>query len=161
MLEKTLREVLDPSIIKGKKICIDEVLPQNVDAIVIEIADLIKAKIFSFSETIEHYQKIAREYNKNIYINSIYNNEFIESEIIDDIWTAKNIHGLFPEGHIYIYRSNTCDKIDWYLYDVIIRVLPLSSGVSNKIDGTIKILSKNKKEIEFKYKVMKDRCVFY
>jgi hypothetical protein len=52
-------------------------------------------------------------------------------------------------------------KSDWYEYDIIIRVGPLESGTSEGVDGRITIFDRHERHSELKYKVLKDRTVYY
>ncbi|AFN82739.1 hypothetical protein EROM_031170 [Encephalitozoon romaleae SJ-2008] len=160
MAEKSLEGVLDLGIFTNKRVCIDEVLPQNADFLVIGLSSILGLSIFTFRETVDHYRKIANIQDKQLVVKSIYDGGYTESDIIDDVWSATNIYGYRTDGRFQVYRSSTCKKSDWYEYDIIVRVLPLSSGVSADVDGTILIFDRERKYAELRYKILRGKIVY-
>jgi hypothetical protein len=161
MGERAINDILDWKIFESKKVCVEEVLPQNIDFLLLEMSNALDgAPIFTFNQTAEHYERLAMQHNKRVAVRSAYDSEYIPSLINDDVWTAENIHGIRPEGRFFAYRSSTCSKLDYYKYDIIVRVEPLSSGISSKIDGSIKVFDRHRKYHEFKYKTARDRVLY-
>lgn len=161
MAGRSLQEALSPEIFRGKRVCIDEVLPQNVDFLVVGLADALGLSIFTFNETADHYKRIAACHNKQISVKSLYDEEYSPSGIIDDVWNAADICRGSAGSDFSVYRSNTCRKADWYEYDIVVRVQPLDSGVSADIDGKILVFSRERKHLEVRYKVLRNRTVYY
>ncbi|WEL38281.1 hypothetical protein PFJ87_03g01400 [Encephalitozoon hellem] len=158
---ESLKDALDLKIFTNKRICIDEVLPQNVDFLVLDLSSALGLSIFTFRETASHYRKIASMQGKKVVVRSIYDGGYIESGIIDDVWSATNICECRVDGMVWTYRSGTCKKSNWYEYDIIIRVLPLDSGVFTDVDGTILIFDRERKYAELRYKVLRSRTAYY
>ncbi|CAD26273.1 hypothetical protein [Encephalitozoon cuniculi GB-M1] len=158
---KPLGEVLDLETLTNKRVCIDEVLPQNVDFLVIDLSDALGLSIFTFSETAMHYRKIAESHSKKIVVRSFYDGGYALSDIVDDVWSAANIHGNNVSGKFLVYRSGTCKKSDWYGCDVVVRVQPLDSGVSADVDGRILVFSRSRRYPELRYKVLRNKTVYY
>lgn len=161
MAEKSLEDVLDLGIFTNKRVCIDEVLPQNADFFVIGLSSALGLSIFTFRETVDHYRKIASIQGKQVAVKSIYDGDYTESDIIDDVWSATNIGGDRVDGRFEVYRSSTCKKSDWYEYDMIVRVIPLNSGVSTDVDGTILVFDRERKYAELRYKILRGRTAYY
>ncbi|ADM11262.1 uncharacterized protein Eint_031190 [Encephalitozoon intestinalis ATCC 50506] len=161
MSGKSLKEVLNLEIFRDKKICVDEVLPQNVDFLIVDLSDALGLSISAFSEETDHYRKIAKSRNKQVSVNSAYDGDCMEPDIMDDVWSAMNIWGIDGCGKIQVYRSGTCKKSDWYKYDIVIRVQPLDSGISTDIDGKILIFGRGRKYLELRYKILRDRVDYY
>lgn len=161
MVEEVLRRVLESGVFAEKRVCIDEVLPQNATFLIIDISSMLGLPIFAFNETAEHYSTIACKHNKKIVARSIYNGEYVPSDIIDDVWTAANVYGTNTDARFSVYRANSCMKSNWYGYDIVVRIEPLESGTSAEIDGKISIFDRHRKYHEIKYKVLRDRTVYY
>ncbi|KAM0672519.1 hypothetical protein CWI42_030710 [Ordospora colligata] len=161
MIGRSLSEVLDVKLFENRRICIDEVLPQNVDFFVVEMSDILKACIFAFNESSEHYKKIAVRYGWNVSVKSVYECSYVDSGILDDVWCALNVHECNASGWIDVYRSNTCKVTDWYKYDIVVRVEPLSSGVSTEIDGRVVVFDREREYMKVKYKVLGNKVVYY
>ena len=161
MSGEALRSVLESGILAGKRVCIEEVLPQNATFLIIDISDALGLSIFASNETAEYYNRIASHHNKNITDKSVYDGEYTPSDIVDDVWTAANVYGISVSTQFSVYRANSCVKSDWYEYDIIISVGPLESGTSAEVDGSITIIDRHERHSELKYKVLKDRTVYY
>lgn len=159
MAEKSLREALDFGMFSQKRVCIDEVLPQDVTFLVIDVSDVLGASVFAFNETSEHYKEAAESHGKRISVRSIYDGEYQSSDVVDDVWTARHVYGIDADCRFSVYRANSCRKADWYKYDMIVRVEPLESGVSAEVDGRISVFDRKRRYIELKYKIMRDRVV--
>jgi hypothetical protein len=155
-------EAIDWKLLGCKHVCIEEVLPQNVDFLLLEISNALDAApIFTFNQTAEHYERLAAQHSKRISVQSIYDCKYAPSAINDDVWTAEHVHKIVPEGRFFVYRSDSCSEAEYYRYDIVVRVEPLKSGVSSKIDGSVRIFDRYKKHCELKYKVVRDRVLYF
>lgn len=161
MIERSLKEILSSGIFTKKRVCIEETLPQNVTFLLVDISNALGSRIFAFNETAEHYKKVAAYHNKKVLAASIYDSEYAASDIVDDVWTASNVCETIVDGQFSVYRANSCKKSDWYNYDIVIKVEPLESGTSADIDGKIVAFDRQKKYFELKYKVLKDKTIYY
>lgn len=123
MVERELNEMLDFSIFENKRVCIQEVLPLNVDFLILDLLKHIQeSTLFSFYETKLHFLQLAEARKMKIAVKSVFTDEYCQNTILDDIYTAKAVFGLQDGAKFNIYRSNTCKVSEWYNYDIIMSV---------------------------------------
>jgi hypothetical protein len=83
--------------------------------------------------------------------------------VIDDYYTAQLFHkfSLFKNRTaFYIFRSDSFCESDIYKFDFYLKVSPLESGISQKLDGNITLHGRDECMASAKYKVTDDG-VFY
>lgn len=143
--------------LKNKKVGIQENNFSNVDFLIKDICkENNKIKIISYYENNEHYRNIGIE---NEFVNFNENSEYI---LIDDMYSFKN-HKNFhiSQNGIYIYRSNTMEMKDYYLYDVIVEVKNLECGISDLLDGILIIKNRMKVFGKYFFKINDDMTFYY
>ncbi|KAF9764217.1 hypothetical protein NGRA_0734 [Nosema granulosis] len=159
MISHSLSKFLDGTTIAQNTICISEILPQNVDFLIRDMTDMLgSTSLFTFNESADHFKSIL---DNKVQVHSIYDRKYHQEAILDDVYIARNIFNVEPASKIVVFRSNTCKKIDYYDYDLVIKVEPLKSGCCRKFDGMISIINRTGTLKCFKYKIGKDRTHYY
>lgn len=159
MIKHDLSKFISHNILKENTICISEILPQNVDFLIKDITEIIgHTSLFSFNESAKHFQSIL---DRKVCVHSIYDRKYQQEYILDDVYIARNIFNVVPHSRISVFRSNTCKVIDYYDYDLVIRVEPLKSGCCRQFDGMITLFNRKETLKCFKYKTEKDRTYYY
>lgn len=159
MIKHDLSKFVSYKILTEKTICISEILPQNVDFLIRDITEILgETSLFTFNESARHFNSIL---NNKVHVHSIYDRKYQQEYILDDIYIAKNIFNINPCPRIGIYRSSTCRAIDYYDYDLVLKVEPLKSGCCRQFDGMITLFNRKETIKCFKYKTEKDRTYYY
>ncbi|EOB12084.1 hypothetical protein NBO_554g0001 [Nosema bombycis CQ1] len=154
-----LSKFIDNKILTQNKICISETLPQNVDFLIKDITDIIgNTSLFSFNERALHFRSIL---SGRVLVGSIYDRPYSSEFILDDVYIGRKLFNVKITSNIVIFRANTCKKVDYYDYDIIIKVEPLKSGRCTKFDGMITIINRKGAFNMFKYKRYRDRTYYY
>lgn len=160
MQGKCFEDIFDKSIFEKNTVVIDEDTSQNCDFLLLELVRTFGYAIFQWNDSGEFLKETLSKYNVNARVASIYDAVFDSEEILDDIYTQKRL-GFEYISKINVFRSSTATTLDFYNYNLVVKISKLESGVSSKMDGTIKVFKRDHVYYDLKYKVFSDRIVYF
>ncbi|EJW04562.1 hypothetical protein EDEG_01245 [Edhazardia aedis USNM 41457] len=150
-------------IFESKAVVINEGLQQNCDFLIIEMCRMFpNTQILSFYQSSNHYLSIFEQLKCTTpIIITPYDNKNPFSFNLDFPLIIDNSYSYFLHGGkkidngnvIYIFRAGSFQPKDLYLGQVIVELSSLKSGISNEIDGFIKIFDRENVYKEMKYKI--------
>ena len=160
MNPKTFAQIFDKQLLSENTFMIDERGGQSCDFFLLELVKHFNFSIFQYNDSGAYLKKAISKYNVNSNINSIYFANYNSEEIIDDVFSQK-LFGIDQKSKIGVFRSETAMKRDYYSYDFIVLIDRLISGCTDKIDGCIKILKRDRLITECKYKIHSDKILYF
>lgn len=161
MNAKSFAEVFETEVFRNRKIIIDERLPQNCDFFLAELIKHCKYTIFHFNNDSGHFTSLLNRMNIFTEVGSVYDGGEPVADIIDDVWVGKKIFNVHKTSTINVYRSNTARTEDYYDFDMVVKIEPLLSGCSSKINGSIVVFARDVVYYDVKYKVSKDSILYF
>lgn len=161
MNEKSFASAFDKQFFAGKKILVDERLPQNCDFFLTELIKHYGYSIICYNNTAAHFESILGKMNVYASVGSVYDGTASGADIADDAWAKRHILHDRSQAAVSVYRSSTAEAYDYYDYDAIVRIEGLKSGCSSKIDGSIRVFVRDYTFYDFKYKILEDRIVYF
>lgn len=159
---KLFDEAFDLERLRGKTILIDEMLPQSCDFLLVEMIKHFGYSLALYNGSSAHFRSLLAKQRLEGSVFSVYDEGNIpQCDIVDDVWTARNILKKEVTARVGVYRSGTARTLDYYGHDIVIRLSPLKSGCSSSIDGTIRMVARDNIMYEYKYKIFKDKILYY
>ncbi|KAI5181771.1 hypothetical protein PAEPH01_2831, partial [Pancytospora epiphaga] len=117
--------------------------------------------IFHYNNDKKHFESILQGFNLQGRIYTVYDEKWENQDIVDDVYTARTVHGVHEGSKVNVFRSGTAAEENYYDYDVIIRVEPLKSGCTSSLDGVIAIFSRDIEHYHLKYKIFPTHVHYY
>jgi len=177
MKELSFRNAFGAETMTGNRILIDEQLPQNADFFVLELMEHYGWSMILFNDSVDHFKELQKKRSIDTPVMSVYDtaldtvpistdsstdNAFCNFDMIDDYQFCKNSRfSLNSNARVHVYRSGTAAVEDYYDYSLIVKIGPLESGCSSKIDGEIRVFNRDALIYHYKYKIFSDRVVYY
>lgn len=160
MLERKFNEVFDTAIFAGSTILIDEDTSQCCDFFILELIRELKYSLFRWNDSTETFAMILKKCNVDGDVRSIYTTEYNSEDILDDVYVQRKI-GHANMAKVGVFRSSTATLRDYYDYDIVVKIERLISGLSSKIDGSIRMFKRESVYCNVKYKIYEDRIAYY
>lgn len=161
MNARAFGEIFDVEFFKNKRIAVDERLPQNCDFLLAELIKHCGYSIYHFNNDTSHFLNLLNKMNVSASVESVYDGKEPEADILDDVWTAKKIFNHHKASAVSVYRSGTAETADYYDYDMVVKIEPLSSGCSTKITGSILIFARDVIYHDIRYKIQNNSILYY
>lgn len=153
-------EVFDAGFFRNRRVLVDERLPQNCDFFLVELIRHCGYSIYHFNNDTSHFLSLLDRVNIPAHVGSVYDGSEAAADILDDVWTGKKIFDRHGAAAVGVYRSSTAETVDYYDFDVVVRIEPLQSGCSSKVTGSIVVFARDVVHYDVRYKIQNDRTLY-
>jgi len=160
MQERAFNEIFDKQLISRSTVLLDEDITQSCDFFILELVRELQYSVFQWNDSGEFLRRAYGKYNVQPRVSSAYTADYGSEDILDDVYVQRRL-GHSARGKVGVFRSSTATARDYYDYDVVVKIDRLSSGFTAKMDGCIRMFSRDRVYCDMKYKVYPDRIAYF